>query len=137
MMNNTKVENMILGTNKEGIHKNILEEAKKDLEIERNKNETIEGYLIIKRLLKLIPQKYQGLMFLNEKDNSLWFEEYNLGKITDIDYIADNYHLDMCLNTEIIISTTKGQPVRIEFKHGKNEQTKKYDYIDFSIAVGY
>lgn len=134
MIKNLKVKNMILGMNKEG---NVLEEAKRDFEIERNKNATIEGYRVIRYILNVIPEKYQKLLYLDEIDNSLWFDSFRLGKITEIGYIVENYHLDMGLSTEIIIERAKEEPARIEFKHCRNKQTNKYDYIDFSVAVGY
>lgn len=121
----------------EGVNKNVLEEARMDLEIERNKNATIEGYWAIMRLLKLIPQRYEECLYLDKKDNSLWFSAWRLGKITNIDDIEEDNDLEIGFNREIVIERIKGEPVRIRFEHGKDEETNKYDYIDYDVIVGY
>ena len=47
--------------------------------------------------------------------------------------IKENYSLDKT----IVISRKYGDPVRISFKFGKNEETGRYEYINYNIVVGY
>lgn len=120
-------------TKPKGKYISFLEEVKKDLEIEKNKNETIEGYKLARKLLNLVPENYQYLVHLDEDDNVLCFDTCKLGEINDIE---EYQYLENGLTTEIDITRTNGEIVKIQFKHGKNEETKKYEYIGFNVILG-
>lgn len=122
---------------KELILTDVLALVKNDIETERHKNQVIKGYWIIKDLFKLVPRKFEELIEVDEKDNSLWFSYQRLGKITNIEDIEEEESDKPSFNKTIAVIRTKGEPVRIFFIWGKNVETGEYEITDYKIVVGY
>lgn len=118
--------------------KNLLEEVKADYEMINDKEVTIEGYYVTKKLYELVPPKFRELIAIDEADNSLWFSYQRIGKLSNIESVEDRDMNGTTFDMILDIERIKGEPVHIQFNFGRNKDNdNKCEYLDYKIVVGY
>lgn len=107
----------------------LIREVKADMEMINEKQRTIKGYGIVKKLLEATPQNFIDEVSI--EDDVLWFGGNRLGKINNIDSISSDITEKLAI--KIDVERIKGEGIIITFPWSRKTKECNNNYKSYEV----